>query len=269
MFATIKQIVVDNYTWRHQIWDLALVDIKKTYRGAVLGWAWMFAKPLIYIGCFWFALDLGLRASDTVGDYPFILWLATGLIPWFFMADMLTAGSGVLKRYSYLVNRIRFPLSAISSFFALSSLMVFAVCFVVMLAVALACGIRFDAHLAQVPLVVLVMYLFFVLWSIMTSPLTAISKDLGNLIKAMSLPLFWVSGVIFNVSAVEHGWVSTVLSFNPVTFFVTAMRAAVCDRYWVWEKPELLLPFAAVLTVTALCALLAHRQFSKGVADEL
>ena len=116
VLSTLATILKDNWEWRKQIGRLALFDLVKKSRGAVLGWAWFFIKPAMYIFCFWFALEIGLRAGNSdAGAPPYILWLCAGLIPWFFMQDMLGPGLDVLHRYSYLVNKIKFPLSGIST----------------------------------------------------------------------------------------------------------------------------------------------------------
>ena len=94
VLSTLATILKDNWEWRKQIGRLALFDLVKKSRGAVLGWAWFFIKPAMYIFCFWFALEIGLRAGNSdAGAPPYILWLCAGLIPWFFMQDMLGAGS--------------------------------------------------------------------------------------------------------------------------------------------------------------------------------
>jgi teichoic acid transport system permease protein len=267
VFATFRGILGDHWRWRRQIWHLALLDLKKTYRGAVLGWIWLFVQPLAYIGVFWFAIDLGLRAGQTAGDYPFIFWLAAGLIPWFFMQSMIGTGSNVYKRYGYLVNRLRFPLSVISSFYALSLLIILVLSLLILVLVAWLLGVMPSIYLLQVPLIVVLMYLFFVFWSLMTSPLSAISKDFANLIRILNLPIFWLSGVIFNVENLEIPIAQTVLQYNPVTFFVTAMRGALCDGYWFWDRPELVFPFAGVFLLTVLCALGIYGRVGKEVPD--
>ena len=47
MFATLKQVVGENWHWRRQVWNLAKIDLVKTYRGAALGQIWLFAKPAV------------------------------------------------------------------------------------------------------------------------------------------------------------------------------------------------------------------------------
>lgn len=259
----------DCWHWRSQIWHLAVTELVKTCRGAVLGWAWLFVKPIVYIGVFWFALAFGLRAGEGFGDCPYIVWLACGLVPWFFMSDMVNAGSNVYRRYPYLVNKIKFPLVGISAFYVLSKCLVYMASFLVLVAACLVAGVSLFATLLQVPFVALAMYAFFVLWSAMTSPLSAVSKDFANLVKTLGTPLFWISGVIYDVAALDVQWIKAVLAFNPVTFFVEAHRMALCSGQWVWENPGMLASFLVVLAATALCAVVVQRRMGAEVADAL
>ena len=116
VFATLKQVLKENWDWRRQIWSLAKTELVKTYRGAALGWVWLFVRPAVYIGVYWFTIAVGMRSASPVNGQPFLLWMACGVFPWFFMSDAINNGSDVYHRYSFLVNRIRFPLSVISSF---------------------------------------------------------------------------------------------------------------------------------------------------------
>lgn len=269
MLGALRDILSENWQWRHQIASLAVFDIKKTCRGAVLGWAWLFVKPLTYIAVFWFALELGLKAGGSNTDYPYILWLSAGLIPWFFMQDMLNTGSNVYRRYPFLVNRIHFPLAAISTFYAVSLFIVYLALMGLLLVACLVKGVGLSVYTLQLIPVAVLMLLFFICFSIMTSPLSAISKDFSNLLKAFSTPLFWISGIIFDVSSLPFAWLHHVLSFNPITFFATATRASLCENYWLWEKPEMLAAFVVVFALTLFAAAAAYGKLRKDVADVL
>ena len=269
MFATLKEICLENWQWRKQIFNLAKIDMLKICRGTTLGWAWLFIKPLMYIAVFWFALELGLRAGRTTGDYPYILWLSAGLIPWFFMQSMINTGANVYKRYPFLVNRIHFPLSAISTFYALAQFFIFLALMCGLIVVCLITRTELTIYALQLPFIAVIMLIFFILFSIMVSPLSAISKDFSNLLKALSTPLFWISGIIYNVASIDIPAVHVVMAFNPITFIATANRAALCDKFWLWESPQLLAPFAIVFLVTLTLAVLSYRRLRKDVADVL
>jgi teichoic acid transport system permease protein len=269
MLKALKSIVFDTIRWRGQIGRLAVFELQKTVRGAVLSWFWLFVKPLTYIGVFWFVLEIGLRADDTIGDYPFILWLASGLIPWFYMSDLIGTGSNVYKRYSYLINRVSFPASVIPSFYSVSHLIIFGISLGILIVMMLIFGFPLTLYALQLPLLILLMVVFFLFFSLMTSPLSAISKDFANLMNAFGLPIFWLSGVIFNIDSITIPWVKWLFVFNPVSFLVSSFRAALCEHYWIWERPEYLWGFGIVFLLTFILALVIHSRFEKVVADAL
>ena len=103
----------------------------------------------------------------------------------------------------------------------------------------------------------------------MFSELTAFSKDLANLIKALTTPLFWLSGVIFNIKAVDIEAIQIVMQFNPVTFFCSIVRDALCDKMWFWEDPNLCSGFAVVFIVTFVLSLFVYKRLNQEVADVL
>ena len=107
--STFIEIIKDHLQYRHQIFKLAIADLKKTYRGAALGWMWAIIKPAVTIFVYWFTFEIGLRAGKAVNGFPFFLWLLAGVIPWFYMSSMITSGTDSIRRYSYLVTKMKFP----------------------------------------------------------------------------------------------------------------------------------------------------------------
>ena len=268
--STLSTILKDNWEWRGQIRRLALFELTKRSRGAALGWAWFFVKPAVYIFCFWFAIEVGLRAVHTdPNGPPFILWLSAGIVPWFFMQEMLGQGIDVMHRFPYLVNKIKFPLSAISTLYATATMIVQLMLQAVIVVIYLACGQPLDFYLLQIPFLLVIMYVFWIMFSILMSPLCAMSKDVKNLMGALSTPFFWLSGVIFNVKDIPIDAVQWILYFNPITFLVTGFRDAVFDKVWIWEDPIRCICFAIVFAVTCLCALFIYRRYNEEVADVL
>ena len=270
MLKTLGTILKDNWEWRSQIARLSLFELRKKSRGAVLSWAWFFVKPAMYIFCFWFALEIGLRVGKTdPGAPPYFLWLCAGLIPWFFMSDMINQGSDVLHRYPYLVNKIKFPLSGISTIFTNATMLVQLALMAVLFVIYFVYGQGLHVYLLQVPLLLVLMFVFWDMFSICFSQLSALSKDVANLMKAFSTPLFWLSGVIFNVSAIPIPWLQTILQYNPVTFFAVAFRNAFYDKVWFWENTGTVYGFAVVFAIQLLLTLWVYKKFNQEVADVL
>lgn len=269
MLKTLLEICKDNWKWRKQILHIALFDLKKKQRGAVLGMAWFIIKPAIYIFCFWFALAIGLRAGHGYTGLGYLLWLCSGIIPWFFMQEMLSTGIDALHKYSYLVNKVKFPISGIPAIVATSAMtlqLVYQVCLFIIYFIA---GGTFDVYLLQVPLLLIIMFAFWVIASNLFSILSAYSKDFFNLMKALSTPFFWLSGVIYDLNRIDYSWIISILNFNPITFFVSGFRCAFLTKTWFWENTASLGGFIIVFLVTLLLMLFVYKRESKEVADVL
>ena len=268
MFRTLQSMIQDNWIWRGQIWRLAATELQKEVRGAVLGWVWLILTPAIYVSVFWFGLEIGLRTGGSVNGLPYVLWLSLGIIPWFFMSAMISSGSDVYHQYPYLINKLRFPLSVISSFYGFARFIVFAITMVIVI-VAVAFTHGLSVYAVQTVFIAAMMYVFWTAWSMLVSPLSALSKDFHNLVKAMSTPLFWLSGTLFNVSKIKYEWIQWILAFNPITFFVTSFRAALCDHYWIWTSHRLLYPFLGIFVLTIIGAVLIQSRLGTEMADVL
>lgn len=267
---SLMSILKEKWTWRKQILNLGLFDLRKQSRGAVLGSLWFFAKPAVYIFVFWFALEIGLKAGSGDPDAPpYILWLMAGLVPWFYMQDMINTGSDTYHRYSYLVNKIKFPIAGIPTIFNVSTSVIQIGLIAALLVAYFLCGLGLDPYLLQLPIALALMFVFFDMFALLTSLLSGISKDFKNLIKTLSTPLFWLSGIIFDVFALGYDWLTGILMLNPVTFFASMYRAAVYDKTWIWEKPEAILGFAVVFLITLVCTVLVYRRTHEEVSDVL
>ena len=142
----------DNWAWRKQIGRLALFELVKKPRCGVvvvvvLHQAGDVHLLLLVRPGYWAARGSG---AGEAGAPPYILWLCAGLIPWFFMQDMLGAGIDVMHRYPYLVNKIKFPLSGISTIFTGATMLVQMMLMAALFVIYFACGMSFDVYLLQV-----------------------------------------------------------------------------------------------------------------------
>ena len=166
---TIHGILKEHIDWRHQVFKLAKADIVKTYSGAALGWAWAIIKPTITILVFWFAFSIGLRMGGKVSGFPYILWLIAGMVPWFYMSEMITQGAGAIRKYRYLVTKMKFPVSTIPTFVSFSKFTVHLFLLGITLVIFALFGYLPDLYILQLPFYMLAMLMFFIQWSLFSS----------------------------------------------------------------------------------------------------
>lgn len=267
---TIVEIIKDHIQYRQQIFKLAKADLIKTYRGAALGWAWAIIKPAVTIFVYWFTFSIGLRGGKDVEGFPFFLWLISGVIPWFYMNDMITGGTESIRKYSYLVTKMKFPISTIPTFFSISKFMVHLVLLAIMIIIFIAMGYPPDIYLLQLPIYMLLSFVFFTTFSLFASLLACMSKDFANLVKSLVTAVFWLSGIIWNIDTMKDiPWLKTLLKINPVTYLVEGYRNCLIHKTWIWESPKTLIAFLVILLVLIIAAVWVYRRLRKEIPDVL
>lgn len=266
---TLKLVIEEHLSFRKQIFKLAKSDVIKTFRGAALGWTWAVIKPSITLFVFWFAFSVGLRSGKDVAGYPFFLWLVAGFLPWFYMSEMITGGAACIRRYNHLVTKMKFPISVIPTYTSMAHIFTNLVLSLIAIALFILFGHMPDIYYLQIPVYLLMMFMFFTVWSLFAGMLAALSKDFQNLVNSFSTAIFWMSGIIYNVDDINTGWIRLVLKFNPVTVVATGYRNCFIYKKWFWEDPVSLVCYAITLAVFTTLALWAFKRLRKEIPDVL
>ena len=212
---------------------------------------------------------MGLRKGGDVDGYPFFLWLIAGMIPWFYMRDMITGGANSIRRYKYLVTKIKFPISTIPTFISMANLVVHFGLMLVLLGIYIAFGYMPTVYWMQLPLYMLLMFLFFTVWGLFAGVLSSISKDFLNLVKSLVQALFWLSGILYDANSINVGWIRSILLFNPVTLIVNGYRNSLIKQVWFFEDLTELRNFAIVFVIMLVLALWAYKKLKKDIPDVL
>ena len=267
--STFIEILKDHWQYRQQIFKLSISDLKKTYRGAALGWAWAIIKPAVTIFVYWFAFEIGLRAGKDVNGFPFFLWLLSGLIPWFYMNNMITSGTDSIRKYSYLVTKMKFPISTIPTFVSISKFLVHMLLILITIGIFVLMGKMPTIYLLQLPFYMLLNIIFFTIFSLLSGLLASMSKDFANLVKSFVTAIFWLSGIVWNINTISIPWLKSLLMINPVTFLVEGYRNCFINQVWFWEQPKRLMYFVIITLVMLILAVWTYKRLRKDIPDVL
>lgn len=253
-----------------QIFKLSIADLKKTYTGAALGWAWAVIKPIVTIFVYWFAIAIGLRQNGDVEGVPYILWLICGIVPWFFMSEAILGGTDCIRRYSYLVTKMKYPVTTIPTFNNLSKLVVHIIICAVVVVIFWIAGYPPSIYLLQLPLYMLMMFMLMNAWSLFAGLVSAMSKDFANLVKSLNIAVFWLSGILWNIENVKDSeLIYSILMLNPVTFLCYGYRNCFIYETWFFEQPKRCLYFLFWYALMALMSMWAYKKLRKEIPDVL
>lgn len=221
---------------RDVIWALVKNDFRARFAGSYLGVFWAFFQPVITIVLYWFVFQVGLR-SGNMSDHPFILFLMSGLVPWFYFSEAWMGASNSLLEYNYLVKKVRFNVEILPVLKVCSALFVhlFFVGVVVLMCVGYGYGI--DLYLLQLPYYTCALALLATGLSYITAAFTVFFRDMSQIVNIILTMGIWLTPIMWNPAATMSLSLQKIFKLNPVYYVVAGFRDALLEKLWFWEKP--------------------------------
>lgn len=175
--------------------------------------------------------------SAPVENAPFILWLIAGIIPWFFISEVLAVGTNAILENSFLVKKIVFRVSLLPVVKILSALIVHIFFIGFMLGMFFYYGFSINLYWLQLLyyLFSLVILLLGVSW--FTSSIVVFFRDLSQIIAMILQFGFWMTPIFWNLSMIpeKYQW---LFKINPIYYITQGFRDSLIENIWFWEKPK-------------------------------
>lgn len=231
----ILALPAELYQNRKLVLSLAKNDFKTKYAGSYLGIVWAFIQPIVTILVYWFVFSVGLKAG-TVSDYPFVLYLVSGIIPWFFFQDALNGGTNALIEYNYLVKKVVFKISILPIVKIISALFVH-VFFVAFALLLCACyGYTPSLYTLQIIYYSVCTFLFVLGLVYATSAIVIFFRDLTQIISIFLQVGVWLTPIMWDINMLSsHPWLIKLFKLNPMYYVVTGYRDSMLGHVGIWN----------------------------------
>lgn len=269
----ITTMLADLWTSRRLIFKLSINDFKTRYAGSLMGVFWAFVQPIITVLLYWFVFEKGLRAgAQAMGglQVPFVLFLISGMVPWFFFSDAWPNGTGSLVSYSYLVKKVVFKISILPVVKVMASIYVHVFFVAITLIIFWAYGFAPDLYSLQIVYYSFATFILAVGLSYVTASIVVFFRDLSEIINILMQILVWATPIMWNVeSTLSKGLLKTILKANPLYYIVNGYRNALINKHWFWETPTQMVYFWVVALITLGGGMLVFSRLRKHFADVL
>ena len=250
------------------IFSLAKNDFKTRFAGSYFGVFWAFVNPVVTVLLYWFVFGVVFQGARGNGDYPYVIYLVSGLVPWFLFQEALTMGTNAMLDYSYLVKKVVFKIEILPMVKLMSS--TFVHMFFVGFSVVIFSAMGYFPRLALIQLV----YYLFCLWMFVLSLIYATSsivlffRDLGQIINIFMQVFMWMVPILWNEAQFTgYPVIVNILKLNPMYYIVTGYRDAFIDGRWFFEKPLMTLYFWAVTIVLYVIGKIIFERLRPNFAD--
>lgn len=252
-----------------KIFIMALIDLKKVYKGAALGWIWVIAKPAVTIFMYWFLFEIGLRVGKDINEIPYYMWLIVGLLPWLYISDVVSSLPASFRKYNYLVNKVKFPISIIPTFNSLSRFIVNIFLTIIVILMYIVLLKRFDIYFGTLVFYMVFMFIFQSVIVSIFSLVSSVSLDIQKLIKTLSTPLLLLSPVFWSLDTISINFIKLIQLFNPIAYFVTGYRDAFIYKIHFYDKPLEMIIMIFVFVLLLIINKILYKKISKVIPDYL
>ncbi|MBP1890154.1 ABC-type polysaccharide/polyol phosphate export permease [Clostridium moniliforme] len=252
-----------------QILNMAKKDLKKQFSGTALGVLWPLIKNMIYVFAYWFTIQIGLKGTTKSIDQPYIIWLAVGLVPWFFIRDTIVPAASSIRSNRYLVTKTVFPTSIIPTFKVLSGFISSFMFIGIVILMCIGSGIYPDIYWLQTIYYAFAAFILLVAISLTTSALVVVSRDVEFLLKSIIVLIFWVSPILWPISNIKNQLLSIIVKLNPFFYIIEGFRNSILYHKWFWESPALTLYFWGIVLILLAVGIFIHGKLRDYFADIL
>ena len=241
-----SQFISHLFKSKRLILMLSYSDFKKQYLGSYLGIVWAVLRPLLFILVLWFVFDIGFKTKPIDGDYPFVLWLLCGMIPWFFFAEAVGKSMNSIVGNAFLVKKVAFRVSVLPLVSILSSLVVHLVLVGIMVLFFLFYGYMPTIYWLQLPYYVFCTMILVLGIGWLTSAVRVFVKDISEIIGVIIQFGFWLTPIFWSIERVPEAY-RFILKINPMFYIVDGYRKTFIEQVWFWEAYKIT-PYFIVVT---------------------
>jgi len=258
---------------RRLIWKLSKNDFKTRYAGSYLGIIWAFVQPVITILVYWLVFEKGFSAKAEMFksgvEVPFVVYLTSGLVPWFFFSEAVSQSTNALLEYNYLVKKVVFKISI------LPLIKIIAACFIhvffvaVLLIIYFIYGYGFTPYLFQLVYYSFCMFILVLALSYTFCSVVVFFRDLSQIV-AIALQIgMWATPIMWSVTRIEGTVFETIFKLNPLYYVVNGYRQSLFGQAWFFEDWQLTLYFWGVTLLLFAFGTVVFKRLKPHFADVL
>lgn len=252
------------------IWQLSKNDFKNRFAGSYFGIFWAFFSPIVTICVYWFVFAVGMRGqAGEVNGYPFVLWLVTGLVPWFLFSEIMGSGTNVLLEYTYLVKKIVFNISILPLIKMVTATIIHLVFVALMFFIYFLMGYKPDIYMLQIPYYMIALLAFSSGCVFITSAIVVFFRDLSQAIGIFLQIFVWITPIMWNDAdmLVNNPVLAKVIRLNPMYYIVKGYRDSMINHEWFWEHPNMTAYFWIVTILLFVVGSIVFNRLKPHFAD--
>lgn len=217
------------YKHRYLLFLLIKRDVITRTSGTLLGDAWLLFQPALQIIGFWFLLDIVLKVKFPSG-IDFIDYFLISMLPWLFIAEVLSRSLNILGEFGGLYRRAVFPIIILPLFPLVLSGLLYA------LVMAVTVGLMEGVHIMPIGvLTILGLAIWLMPLAYLLSIIGLFLKDISQFFPFLITLTLYLTPILYmpDLMPPPMQW---VLAINPVADIMILIHAGIQDLSWTWAN---------------------------------
>jgi len=212
----------DLWQYKELFYILSWRDIKVRYKQTVIGALWSIVRPLLTMIVFTFVFNKVAKLPPGINaPYPIMVYAA--MLPWVFFSTSLAEASSSLVGNANLISKVYFPRLIVPTASVITSLVDFAISFVLMIGLYVWYGYYPSWQIVVLPVFLLLAFVASIGAGLYITALNVKYRDFRYIVPFIVQFGLYVSPVGFNSNMIpeKYRW---LFSLNPMVGVIDGFR---------------------------------------------
>jgi len=258
------QIIILN---RHLVRAMAIREIRNRFAGTAGGFAWSVANPLAILLVYWFVFSVGFRVQD-VGNIPFVVMFAAGLIPWTIFSESLMRSTTAITDNRHLATKTVFPTEILPVVHMASGLLTHCIMLLILLVLIVIYRLPILISWLQVLYYLAALMTFCLGLSWLLSALNVFLRDVREVLTVLLNLWFWMTPIVWDISMIPEKFLF-LFKLNPMYYVINGYKESFLYGTPLWQDPGMTLYFWGICIVMLLTGALAFKNLKPVFAEAL
>ncbi|MGL5109302.1 MAG: ABC transporter permease [Vibrio ordalii] len=206
-------------------------ELESKYKGSILGAVWIILNPLLLLCLYSFIFQYVFSAKWNVGETSsnYTVALFCGLVPFFFITELLGKGTELIRSNGNLVKKVVFNKIVLPISTTLSSIITLLINILLLLISSYLFNDDFSAF--KLLTFVYIVPIAILGYSICTicSCIGVYFRDFSNIVSFINPVLMFSSPIFFNSETMSEDF-KMVINLNPLTHIIEGIRGVMLEN---------------------------------------
>lgn len=221
MLRSLGTVIKECLKNRRRLIAVSAYNLSFQYNQTKLKLLWTIINPILQSLTYWVAFGIGLRSNSPIEGIPYLCWMLSGVIPWFYMSIVMSVGANSIISSAGILKNMNYPVSIIPVCTVCTEFFAHMFYMLVLVAIQLLSGVSYGIGALYVFYFLICEFFFFLGFTFLTSTLTVFFRDLQRIISVSARLLFFLTPICW---VVKDTVVEEASKWNPIAYMVDGIR---------------------------------------------